>query len=139
MIERNTPEIDVDDLMSRIQRDAARWQSGDAAGREFAFVGAQDLSSIEALLNEAAAKAEVRTRWSARIDFFFLRNRGVQRLLLRILAFVFRDQRHVNLALVAALRAFVVANRELGDRVEALENETHRLGSRLREFETKPE
>jgi hypothetical protein len=140
MIENNNPDIDVDDLMSRIQREASRWQSGaTSGGPEFSFSDGRDLGSIETLLNDAAAKAEVRTRWSARLDSVPFRSARIQRFFLRALAFVFRDQRHVNLSLIAALRAFVVANRELTERVTALEHETHRLGTRPNDFETSPE
>jgi hypothetical protein len=132
MIENNNPDIDVDDLMSRIQREAVRWQSGAATG-EAELTFAEEMISIEKLLNDAAAKAEVRTRWSGRLDFVLFRSGFVQRPFLRALAFIFRDQRHVNLSLIAALRAFVIANRELTERVTALEHETHRLGLRLGE------
>jgi hypothetical protein len=140
MLESNNPEIDVDDLMSRIQREAARWQSGGSSPEaEFSTAPVADMVAIETWLNDAAAKTEVRTRWSARMDNPLFRNGGVQRVFLRVLAFVFRDQRHVNLSLIAALRAFVSANRELAERVTALEHETHRLGVLVRERDSNSE
>jgi hypothetical protein len=96
------------------------------------------LASIEALLNTAQAKAEIRTRWSGQLLIFpFNRSPRLQRLALRALAFVFKDQRHVNFALIAALRESLAVNRGLLRRLVAIETEVQRLQSDLREEPSK--
>jgi len=139
MLEHNNPSIDVDDLMARIQQEVAKRGVG---FEPVTFSGdiAQPLplASIEALLNTAQAKAEIRTRWSGQLRIFpFDRSTKLQRLALRALSFLFKDQRHVNFALIAALRESLAVNRGLAARLVALETEMQLLQSNLREADTR--
>jgi hypothetical protein len=137
VIERNNPAIDVDDLMSRIQQEVAKRGVGfeplvfDGDGPE-----KRGFDSIDALINTAQAKAEVRTRWSARFQIFPA-NRLVwlQRYCLGVLAYLFKDQRHVNFAVIQALREVTATDRELVHRVAQLEGEVRKLERRLESLE----
>ncbi len=137
MIERNNPAIDVDDLMSRIQQEVAKR----GVGFEPTVYGGERMEergfeSIEALINTAQAKAEVRTQWSARFQVFpFNRLAWLQRVLLKGLAYLFKDQRHVNFAMLQALRGVLRINLELGQRVTQLENQARILESRIETLE----
>jgi hypothetical protein len=139
MLEHNNPAVDVDDLMARIQQEVAKRGVGyeplvlDSEGSQ-----AHPLASIEALLNTAQAKAEVRTKWSGQLRIFPIdRSVKLQQLALRTLAYLFKDQRHVNISLIEALRQTLALNRNLMQRVGALEGELQRLqnGARDAEFD----
>jgi hypothetical protein len=125
MIEGDKHEIDVEDLVARIQRDAANRQPDAPAEFGRPPAGENMLVSIEAQLNVASAKAEVRTRWPGTIRFPLFRAGFVRRMFLKGLAFAFKDQRHVNQSLIAAMLELVAVNRALTDRVAALERERH--------------
>jgi hypothetical protein len=131
MIERNNPAIDVDDVMARIHRDIARRRFGTDA-ELLADVSASKLDAavLESHLAVAQARAEVRSMWSERLNVFpFSVFRGLQRTALRAFALLFKDQRHVNFALIAGLRETLEINRELHERIGALERRLHRLES----------
>jgi hypothetical protein len=131
MIDRNNSGIDVDDLMARIQDEVARRSIGFAPSVADSWNGEQrGFGAIEALVNTAQAKSEVRTQWSGRLNFFPFSNARVQRFFLQVLAFAFKDQRHVNLALVAAVRESIAINRELATRITVLEAAIRQLEAR---------
>jgi len=132
VIERNNPAIDVDDLMARIQQEVAKRGVGfeplvfDTEGAD-----SRGFDSIEALINTAQAKAEVRTQWSGRFQVFpFNRFASLQRFFLKALAFLFKDQRHVNFAAIQAMREMVAVERQLTLRVAQLEAQVEMLERR---------
>lgn len=129
MIERNNPAIDVDDVMARIHRDVARRRFGsDADFLADAPTSKLDAAVLESHLAVAQTRAEVRAAWSQRFNIFpFSVFRGLQHAALRIFALLFKDQRHVNFALIAGLRETLAINRELHERIGALERRLHRL------------
>ncbi len=137
MIERNNPSIDVDDLMARIQQEVAKRGVGfEPLVLNGEVYDERGFDSIGALINTAQAKAEVRTQWSARFNIFpFNRFAWWQRLFLRALAYLFKDQRHVNFAVIQALREMVLIERELTNRIAELESENRRLESRIQTLE----
>jgi hypothetical protein len=137
VIERNNPAIDVDDLMSRIQQEVAKRGVGfEPTVYNGERMEDRGFESIEALINTAQAKAEVRTQWSARFQVFpFNRLAWVQRLFLKALAYLFKDQRHVNFAILQALRGALKINLELSQRVAQLESEARNLESRIASLE----
>jgi hypothetical protein len=131
MIERNNPAIDVDDVMARIYRDVTRRHFGaDADLLTNPSTSKLDTAMIESHLAVAQTRAEVRTTWSQRFNVFpFSLLRSLQRTALRTFALLFKDQRHVNFALIAGLRETLEINRELHERVAALERRIRRLES----------
>lgn len=131
MIEGNNPEIDVDDLMVRVQGEVSRRRFGPDASLWAAAPPAIDATMFEWHLGIAEKRAEVRQRWSQRLKVFPLDRLGwLQTLALRAFNFLFRDQRHVNFALIAAARELLQMNRELHERVSALTERVHHLESR---------
>jgi hypothetical protein len=111
MLEGNKPGVDVDELAARIKREAARRRGETPA----------DISSIEDLLYVAEARAAARARLPAAAPFALLRFLRFEGPFLRLLAVVSGDQRRINLALIAALRALLAENRALAERLDALE------------------
>ncbi len=111
MLDGDTPRIDVDELAARVAREAAR-RRGEAAA---------EAPSVEELLYVAEARAAARARLPAGRLFALLRFARLEGALLRLLAAASGDQRRINLALIAALRASLAANRALAERIDALE------------------
>ena len=119
--------------MSRIQQEVAKRGVGfEPLVYDGEVYEGPGFGSIEALINTAQAKAEVRTQWSARFQVFpFNRSAWLQRLLLNALAYLFKDQRHVNFAAIQALREVVALDRDLTQRVRQLEREVRLLERRI--------
>ena len=137
VIERNNPAIDVDDLMSRIQQEVAKREVGFAP---LVFDGettdGHGFGSIDALINTAQAKSEVRTQWSARFQVFpFNRVAWLQRFFLKVLAYLFKDQRHVNFAVLQTLRELVMIERDLMRQMARLEADVKLLERRVESLE----
>jgi hypothetical protein len=133
MIEPNNPHIDVDELMSRVRVEVLRRQFG-GSGHDPPGVldgkTALDALALEGHIQSAARLAEVRAKWSGRLSFFPFTLQPVQRFCLKLLAFVFRDQRHVNFEIVAALREALAINRGLYGRLLEVEEHLRRLERR---------
>lgn len=129
MIERNNPEIDVDDLMLRVQVEAARSRCGLDAAAQFGVPTPNvETTAFDTQLGIAEQRAAARRSWSGRLNVFpFNRLGWLRAIALRAFNFFFRDQRHVNFALIAAARELHQMNRELSERVSALEARLHEL------------
>jgi flagellar motility protein MotE (MotC chaperone) len=127
MLEKNNPDIDVDALMARVQHEVLRRQFGEPAAAA-GTLGTIDTGALEGLISAASQRTSPRNRWPARLNFFPLNLKPLQRFCLRALAWLFRDQQAYNAALVQALREIVTVNvrlhallRELDARIERLE------------------
>ncbi|MGD1068224.1 MAG: hypothetical protein ABR975_15550 [Vulcanimicrobiaceae bacterium] len=124
MLEPTNPDIDVDALMTRVQHEVLRRQYGTPT--ESAGLGTLDVSNLTALIAAAAAHGGPRSAWPGRLWFV---PRPLQRLGLRAVGWLLRDQLACNAALVQALReTAAIATRldasvhELETRVRALED-----------------
>jgi hypothetical protein len=129
MIEPNNPDLDVEALMGRVYAEVVRRQFGGAphANGEVAPGAPIDTQALDGHTASAARLAEVRTKWTGKLTFFPFNLPAVRRVLLRVLAFVFRDQRNVNFELIYALRECSVLNARLRERIGALEERIARL------------
>jgi O-antigen chain-terminating methyltransferase len=127
MLETANPEIDVDALMLRLRNRVSELRQqghqellpGDAVTlRNNVFI-----NSLEAFANIADQKSQVRTQWPSHLGGPIFRTLRVRKALLDGLAFIFKDQRHVNQALVAAFRESISLNRQLIEQIESLRRE----------------
>lgn len=140
MIDSAASGVDVDELVARV-----RARVGALRDRPAGHVPLDALSlrssvfidSLEAHTNIADQKLQIRTQWPSNIGtsfpFGFAR---VRRLCLSGLAFLFKDQRHVNEALVAAFREQISLNRQLAEQLHALREDLDALAATLRAGET---
>lgn len=131
MLESTNSEIDVDALMERLRK-----RVGEVRDRPHEHVPIDAFSlrsnvfvnALEAFSNIADQKSQIRTQWPSNIGsvfpFSIAKVRGVS---LRLLAFLFKDQRHVNSALILALREQVSLNRKLIEQIQALRNDVEAL------------
>ena len=129
MLEANNPDIDVDALMARVHHEVLRRQFGDPAEAS-SGVNAMDTSVLDSLIAAAALRAAARNRWPARLGFFPFNLRPVQRFVLRVIAWLFRDQHAFNAALIQALRESVAVNARIHASMRELEARVRRLEQR---------
>jgi hypothetical protein len=129
MLETNNPDIDVDALMARVQHEVLRRQFGDRATAG-ATLNAMDTSLLDSLIAAAALRASARNRWPARLGFFPFNLRPIQRFVLRVIAWLFRDQHAFNAALIQALRESVTINARMHASMRELEARVRRLEQR---------
>jgi len=129
MIEPNNPEIDVEELMTRVRSEVRRRQFGtpDGPAGLAGFTVPADAAPTESHVDAAARFAQVRTSLPARFAVFPLGRPPVRRFLLKVLALLFRDQRRVNAELVAALREQNALAERTRARLLELEERLHRL------------
>lgn len=128
MLDTNNPDIDVDALMARVHHEVLRRQFGDTSPHH-AALDAVDTASLEALLAAAAERGQPRRRWPARLGFFPFTIPAIQRFILRVIAWLFRDQHAFNAALLQALREAVALNVRLNAAIRELDGRIRRLES----------
>jgi len=131
MIESANDGIDVDALMERLRKrvsDVRDRPQSHVPLNAFSLRSNVFVNSVEAYSNIADQKSQVRTQWPSNIGSTFPFSIGVvRRVSLKLLAFLFKDQRHVNQALVMALREQVSLNRQLIEQVEILRHDVETL------------
>lgn len=143
MIEHNNPAINVDELMAKVHAAVGRRHFPAGSGTAAAALPADALAtiaSIESSLDAATEKAQIRTTWSGRLNRFpFNASPFLRRLSLKILSFVFKDQRHVNFAIIQALRDSVEMNVRLAEQVDQLRARLNQVDDRTACLELPPE
>lgn len=131
MIESNNPEINVDELMDKIREEVAQRNNNT---QQSLFVNSNSKAAkvnfnfnyLEALLRNAETRADVRTKWPDKLNRFpFTLSGKIKKYCLKIVNFIFKDQREVNLNLVNALKQSTLLNRQLVTEVELLRSQFH--------------
>jgi O-antigen chain-terminating methyltransferase len=136
MIEANNPEIDVDELMQRIQEEVARRQSFPQLGSNENIAEPEragvNVGYMQALLNNAEFKSQIRIHWPEKFNRFPFNLSGwVQRFALKLYNFLLKEQRAVNFSLIEALRESLALNRQLGEQVTAFQTQLNELNASL--------
>jgi len=136
MIEANNPEIDVDDLMEKVREEVAKRQSKpftkENVNRQ-PTIGINPLLThqIQAFLNNAESKSQVRTEFPEKLNRFpFTLSRRLQKFILRLYAFLFKEQRAINLSLIQALRESFALNQQLSEQIAALQSQLKLMDER---------
>ena len=129
MLESNNPDVDVDALMARVQHEVLRRQLGDQAAASPGF-STIDTSALDSLIAGAATRASARNRWPARLGFFPFNLRPVQRFVLRVIAWLFRDQHAFNAAVIQAMRESVAVDARIDASMRELEARLRQLEQR---------
>ena len=134
-------DVNVDDLMARIRDRVLQGEAGasiqtQAAERAYVYTSELDAASIEALLYTARRMAMIRTTWPKRLwTFPFNVSARLRRWLLRLFAFIFNDQRHLNFAVIEAVREQLQITKEVHGLIASLQSEVSQLEDRLRHVE----
>ncbi|BCX10608.1 MAG: hypothetical protein KatS3mg066_4467 [Fischerella sp.] len=149
MFEANNPEIDVDKLMQKIREEVANLKKESkiqlvSTPKPFSSLSIKtnsytsamnaNLNYMEGLLKNAESRAVSRTKWPDNLNRFpFNFSKGIQKLALKILNFIFKDQREVNFNVIKALKESVALNRQLIGQIETLrsqlDQESHHLAA----------
>ncbi|MEQ8384516.1 MAG: class I SAM-dependent methyltransferase [Coleofasciculus sp. A1-SPW-01] len=124
MIESNNPEINVDELIEKIKVEVARTQERPVEDSfqvpAISPIIDRTISQIEALIASAEFKSQIRTELPDRLNRFpFNISRRLQKLVLKLYTFIFKEQRAVNFALIQALRESLVLNQQLRDALQS--------------------
>ncbi len=132
MIDPGNASVDVDALMDRLRDRVSELREkggtgGDPLGAR-ALRGNLFINALEAYANIADRKAQIRSQWPGNIGDRFPFNIATLRVVsLRLLAFLFKDQRHVNVAIIAALREQISLNRHLVEQIASLRDQVDAL------------
>ncbi|MEQ9483377.1 class I SAM-dependent methyltransferase [Coleofasciculus sp. F4-SAH-05] len=136
MIEANNPEINVDELMEKVREEVAKRQtklfSKENVNRQ-PSIGINPLLAhqIQAFLNNAESKSQVRTEFPEKLNCFpFTLSRRLQKFVLRLYAFLFKEQRAVNFSLIQALRESFTLNQQLSEQIAALQAQLQLIDER---------
>jgi hypothetical protein len=135
MLESGNPNVDVDELTRRVRDEVERVRHtrvSDVAGeRILTLRGSVNLGAIESWVSIADQKARARTKWPNHLHVFpFTKSGRMQRLALKLLAFLFKDQRQVNEAFIAAFRESMILNRQLIEQLQVLRDRVEELERR---------
>jgi O-antigen chain-terminating methyltransferase len=140
LIDSAAPGVDIDELVARVRQRVSALRErphGPVPLDAFSLRSSVFIDSLEANTNIADQKLQIRTQWPSNIGTAFpFAFEGVRRRCLSGLAFLFKDQRHVNAALVAAFREQISLNRQLVEQLRALREDLEMLGEALHVEET---
>jgi len=134
MIEANNPEINIDELMHKVKEEISKHQNCShivdvESNLEISQMNSI-VSRIEALSAAAESRAHVRTKWPDNLNRFpFNASLKIQKLLLKILSFLFKDQREVNFNLINSLKESVALNQQLIAQVASLRSQLDEYAS----------
>ena len=131
VIESAAPGVNVEELVARVRARVSEIRdrpAGQVPLDALTLRSSVFIDSLEGHTNIADQKLQIRMQWPSHIGsgfpFGFQR---VRALCLAALAFLFKDQRHVNAALVAAFREQISFNRQLIEQMHALRDEIDAL------------
>ncbi len=143
MIETNNPDIDVNNLMEQVRAEATKRRSNLglkvtqlAKEKPIADVETLKILNIQALINNAENRSQIKTKWPDKLNKFPLNvSKNLQQLILKLLNFFFKEQRVVNISLVQAGRESLELNRELIKQIVNLQAKINNAEVRLNNIE----
>jgi 2-polyprenyl-3-methyl-5-hydroxy-6-metoxy-1,4-benzoquinol methylase len=125
-------EIDVDELMQKIREEVLEHKSNSelvnpASNPKILTIKAS-IDHVEALIRNAESRSCVRDEWPNTLNRFpFNSTQGLQKLVLKVLNLVFKDQREVNSSLISSLQESVEINRLLVEQIASLKSQTYSI------------
>lgn len=122
MIRSRNPKVDVAALEEKIAAELASDPQAAADGRIMRLTATVQLRTIENALDRAEERSAARTSWPADVGGPLTGSPLLQRLILRIVALLFRDQHDVNVHLIRAQRESLVLAHSLLERIDVLES-----------------
>ncbi len=133
----NKPEINVEQLISKIREEVARHQLASPSLETKQInvsIGTSDpsVSYIETLLNDADSYSQVPTEFPGKFNRFpFDLSKGLQKIFLKVYGFIFKKQRVVNYSLSQALRESWALNRRLIHQINVLQEQLNDMVNRV--------
>ncbi|MEH2365199.1 class I SAM-dependent methyltransferase [Nostoc sp.] len=125
MIESNDPEIKIDELIQKIveqvRKSQVNSQLGDLQSNLDISKLKLSISHIENFLKNAESRSLVRTKWPEKLNIFpFNFSTKLQQFILKVINFLFKDQREVNLNIINSLKESVALNQQLIEQIASL-------------------
>jgi hypothetical protein len=121
MIRSRNPKIDVAALEAKVAADLAADPQAATDGRIMRLTATVHLRTIENALERAEERSAARTRWPDDIGGILRSSPLLQRVILRVIGLLFRDQHDVNAQLIRAHRETLVLTHGLIERIDILE------------------
>lgn len=130
----NHPEFNVDELMQKIREEVANrprepqvrkiTTDKPEISNSTATFHHNIFNHINTLLFNAESRAITRTKWPDNLNTFPLNlSKPFQNIALKLLNFIFKDQREVNFNVIRALKEYVLLNRQLVEQVTSLKTQ----------------
>ena len=128
MIEVDNPEINVSELIWKIKKEVSKHKNVSMSANPNSNVDISRIktliSNIEALMRNAESRARAREKWPGKLNRFPLSlTQNLQKLALKALNLVFKDQREVNFILIQALRESSTLNQAFAKQIEDLQKQ----------------
>ncbi|BAY40818.1 putative methyltransferase [Nostoc sp. NIES-2111] len=125
MLDSNNNEINIDELMENIRKEIANRrgysQQLNTQNSPIILNLISNIDYIESLLINAESRAYARTKWPDKLNRFpFNLNLNLQKFILKLINFFFKDQREVNFNLIFALKESGKLNRLLIEEINTL-------------------
>lgn len=125
MISDNNPVVHVDEIMAKVHEAISGTRASSLALSGNVHTLSSDIvtavARIQELLDTAESSAQVRTSLGSRLKRVPLFSHpGIQNTVLKAFAFLFRDQRNVNAAVIDALRQSLSLNVRLCEEIDQL-------------------
>ncbi|MEH2139777.1 class I SAM-dependent methyltransferase [Nostoc sp.] len=125
MIESNNPEINVDEFMDKIREEVVKRQ---IPSQQINLPSNLDtsklklsISYIETFLKNAESRSNLRTKWPDKLNLFpFNLSTKLQKFILKLINFLFKDQREVNFNIINSLKESVALNHQLIEQIATL-------------------
>lgn len=137
MIEKNNPEINVEQLIQKIRNEVENnrkiYTDVETKPIDVSIrTNTTNISYIETLLNDADLYAQVPTEFPENFNRFpFNFSKGLQKFLLKVYGFLFKKQRVVNSSLSQALRESLALNQRLINQINFLQEQLNGIGNRV--------
>ncbi|TFI55839.1 methyltransferase domain-containing protein [Mastigocladus laminosus UU774] len=131
-------KINIDELMEKIREEVAQRKFQQSQLQAIPSANSSNsnnnnieisaikwaINHIEALLKNAESRAVLRTKWPDNLNKFpFNFSRGLQNIALKILNFIFKDQREVNFNVINALKESVALNQQIVAQISVLRSQ----------------
>lgn len=126
MVDTNRPDITPDLLTHRLQDEIHNAHQDNlnlsSTSSQLAYRRSK-LESLNTILNDALMMSQIRTKLPNKFSRLpILSNAKVQRFLLKIYNFLFKEQRAINLGVIQAVRESINLNQQLSEQSSNLEN-----------------
>ncbi|MBN3881137.1 MULTISPECIES: methyltransferase domain-containing protein [unclassified Nostoc] len=130
MMEANNPEINVDELMHTIREEVVKRQAY-SQKIKINLDSNLDVSKLqlsisymETFLNNAESRSSIRTKWPDKLNFFpFNFSTKFQKIIIKVINFIFKDQREVNFNVINSLKESLAINYQLIAQIATLKTQ----------------
>ncbi|WP_448269456.1 methyltransferase domain-containing protein [Nostoc sp. DSM 114159] len=128
MIESNDPEIKIDELIQKIVEQVGKSQVNSHLASLQSNLDISKLklsiSYIESFIENAESRSIARTKWPDKLNLFPFNLSGkLQKIILKIMNFLFKDQREINFSIINSLKESVALNHQLVEHIATLKTQ----------------